>query len=60
MKKIMKLKPRDGGPEESREVGGFREAGAGFDVVDTEGNPIGYFGPDEYEAIIFEAHLSPQ
>lgn len=55
--KVMQLTPRMGKPEE-KEIGGFREEGAGFRVVDSDGNDIGYFGPDKYQSIIFEARWS--
>lgn len=55
--KIMRLTPRKGKPEE-KEIGGFKEDGHGFKVVDTKGKDMGYFGADKYQSIIFEARWS--
>ena len=59
-KKVMRLKRVGESVEESREIGGFREEGYGYEVVDPNGKAIGYFGPDEYSDIIFEAHLTDE
>ena len=56
MKKIMRLKPRDGSAEITKEIGGFREDGFGYRVQGTNGEDLGYFGPDKYESIVFEVH----
>ncbi len=50
---VMKLKDRRGQQTE-RPIGGFRESGAGYQVREENGEDIGYFGPDQYESIIFE------
>jgi hypothetical protein len=54
--KIMRLKPRNG-PETTQPIGGFKESGAGYSVQDEDGKELGYFGPDQYESIIFEARF---
>jgi hypothetical protein len=54
-KKVMRLKPRNGGPEETIEIGGIeREEQHGYHVRSVDGNKLGYFGADRYENIIFE------
>ena len=57
VKKVMRLRDRSS-KEESRVVGGFSESGYGFEVVDTDGEALGYFGPDKYESIVFELHFT--
>ena len=56
VKKIMRLKHRNG-VEECLDIGGLQERVYGYDVKDTNGNDLGYFGPDKYESITFEAHF---
>lgn len=57
IRKSMRLKPRNGTPEQSQEIGGAQEEGPlGYRVRDAKGNDLGYFGPDKYESIIFEVH----
>jgi hypothetical protein len=54
MRKIMKLKPRNGGPEEIIEIGGIKsEQAQGYWIVGIDGNDLGYFGADRYENMEF-------
>lgn len=54
-KKVMRLKPRNGEPELTIEIGGIdREEQHGYHIKDLDGNGLGYFGADTYESIIFE------
>jgi hypothetical protein len=48
----MRLKRHDGAPEETLDVSSFREEGRGVRVYDASGRDLGYFGPEEYYAII--------
>ena len=52
--KTMQLVLRSG----SEEIGGVKEEERGYRVVDSEGNDLGYFGPDKYESIIFKVQWS--
>jgi hypothetical protein len=54
VKKLMRLYPRVGEPRE-RDIGGFQEEEQGYRVRDVDGKDLGYFGPDKYEMITFEA-----
>jgi hypothetical protein len=49
---LMKLKPRNGGPDEFKDIASFREEGRGLRVFDRDGNDVGYFGPEDYQTII--------
>ena len=49
---IMKLKPRNAGPDEFKEIASSGQVGRGVRVYDRDGNDMGYFGPEEYEKII--------
>jgi hypothetical protein len=52
---VMRLKPRNGGPEEIIEIGGIdHEEQHGYQVRGLDGKRLGYFGADQYENIIFE------
>jgi hypothetical protein len=54
-KKVMRLKPRNGGAEEAIDIGGIeREEQNGYHVIGTDGQKLGYFGADRYENITFE------
>ena len=54
VKKIMRIYPRVGEPEE-RQIDGFQEEDGGYRVRGVGGKDLGYFGPDKYERISFEA-----
>ena len=54
VKKIVRIYSRVGEPEERR-IGGFQEEDEGYRVRDVDGKDLGYFGPDKYERITFEA-----
>ena len=57
---IMRLKRRDGGPEETKNVASFREEGRGIRVFDVNGKDMGYFGPEEYHTIIVGGERAPE
>jgi hypothetical protein len=55
MKKMMRLKPRNGGPEMIVEFLAIeREEQHGYHVRTEDGEPSRYYGADEYENISFE------
>jgi hypothetical protein len=54
-KRVMRLKPRGGASEETKEIGGIsKEEEWGYQIRGTKGEELGYFGADKYETITFE------
>lgn len=54
VKKIMRIYPRVGEPNE-RAIRGFQEEAGGYRVQGLNGKDLGHFGADKYERITFEA-----
>jgi hypothetical protein len=48
VKRMMRLKSRGGGPEETRKIGGIKkEKTSGHQIHSMDGEDLGYFGSDK-------------
>ena len=54
MTKTMRVRLKDRQGDVVHPVSAFRDSGDGYRVQAEDGTDLGYFGPEEYDSIIFE------
>ena len=58
MTKLMRVRFKDGRPDEEHVIAGFRNSGMGCRVQAVDGRDLGYFGPEVCESIVLEIRFN--